>query len=75
MDAELEVKEIKIPDMNLEGNIELPWVDIEGQDSPLQVIEIGDPNIPQYSSPNALEIALDIPSEPEGPTHISTPAT
>ena len=48
---------------------------MDGQESPLQVIEIVDPGSPQYPSLIALETALEIPTDIEGPTHISTPAT
>ena len=74
MGAELEGKEIEIPDMDPEGNVELPGVYMEGQESLPQVIKIGDHNIPRDLILFALKKVLDIPAETEGPTYISTPA-
>ena len=39
-----------MPDMGQEGNVELPKVDKEGQETPQQVFDIDDPNIPQDPS-------------------------
>ena len=75
MDTELEVKEIEIPDIDPEGNFELPVVDMEGQEPPPQVIEIGDPDIPQDPIIIEPKTALDIPTGPEVSTRISLPAT
>ena len=41
MGAELEEE-----DMDPEGNVDIPGVDMEGQDAPPQVVEINDPKIP-----------------------------
>ena len=60
-----------MPDMEPEGNVEFPGVDMEGKEAPSQVVEINDPNIPQYPS----IIVPEFPSEPDGPTQVSTPAT
>ena len=43
---------------------------MEGQDPPTQVIEINDPDIPQYPIIIAPETALDVPADPEGPTKV-----
>ena len=75
MDTELEVKEIEIPDMDPEGNVELPGVYMSGQESPSQLIDIGDHDIPQDLSLIAPKTALDIPTGPEVSTRISLPAT
>ena len=50
MDAELEEEEMKMWDMEPEGNVNIPGVDMEGQESPPQVVNINDPDIPQYPS-------------------------
>ena len=50
VDDEPEKEEMEIPDMEPEGNAELPGVDMEGQEPPPQVVEIDDLSIPQDSS-------------------------
>ena len=71
VDAGLEEEDVEIPDMEPEGNVEIPIVDMEGQEDPSQVVEINDTEIPQDPS----LIAPEVPSEPDGPTQVSTPAT
>ena len=71
MDAEIEEEEMEIPYMEPEGNVEILGVDMEGQDSPPQVVEIDDPEIPQDPS----LIAPEVPADPDGPTQVSTPST
>ena len=66
---------MEMPDMDLEGNIELPGVDMEGQEFPPQVIKIDDTEIPQDPSIIEPETALYVPDEPDGPTKVSTPDT
>ena len=44
---------------------------MEGQESPPQVSDINDPNIPQ----NPSLIALEVPSDSDVPTQVSAPAT
>ena len=68
MDAEIEEEEMEIPYMEPEGNVEILGVDMEGQESPPKVVEIDDPNIPQYPS----LITPDIPAEPDGSIQVST---
>ena len=46
VDAKLEEEDMKMPDMDPEGNVETPVVDMEGQEPPPQVVEINDTNIP-----------------------------
>ena len=60
-----------MPDMEPEVNVEIPGVDMEGQDPPPQVVEINYPNIPQDTS----LIAPEVPDETDGPTQVSEPAT
>ena len=69
--AELEEEETEIPDMDPEGNAELPGVDMEVQELPPQVVEIYDPDIPQDPS----LIALEVPSDTDAPTQVLTMAT
>ena len=47
MDSELEEKEIEITDLYQIGNVNIPGVDIKGQEVTQQVIEIDDPKISQ----------------------------
>ena len=46
---------------------------MEGKNSPTQVVDIDDPDIPQHPSLIAPETALKVPVDPEGPTQVSTP--
>ena len=46
MGAKIEEEEMKIRYMEMEGNVEIPGVDMEGQEPPPQVVEINDPDIP-----------------------------
>ena len=62
---------MKIRYMEMEGNVEIPGVDMEGQEPPPQVVEINDPDIPQDPS----IIAPEVPADIDGPTQFSTPAT
>ena len=71
MDSEIEEEDMGIPDMELEGNVEIPGVDMKGQEAPTQVVEIDNPDIPQATS----IIALEVPSDPDGPTQVSTLTT
>ena len=71
VDAELEEKDMEIPDMNPEGNFEIPGKKMEGQDPPPQFFEINDSDIPQDPS----IIALEVSAEPDGPTQISEQST
>ena len=50
-----------MPDMEPEGNFEIPGLDMEGQEDPPQVVEINYPDIPQYPS----LIALEFPADPD----------
>ena len=34
VDTEVEEEEMEIPDMDTEGNADIPWVDFEGQEPP-----------------------------------------
>ena len=70
MDAELEKEEMEIPDMDPEVNVDLPVVDMEGQEVPPNIVEIDDPDIPQ--DPNI--IAPEYLDDPDGRTQVSTPA-
>ena len=70
VDAKLEEEELEIPYMEPKGNVELQVLYMEGQDPPTQVIEINDPDIPQYPIIIAPETALDVPADPEGPTKV-----
>ena len=47
VDSELEEEDMEIPDIYREGNVGVTGVDMEGQDSPSQVVEVYDPYIPQ----------------------------
>ena len=58
-------------DMEPEGNVEIPVVDMEVQEAPTQVFDINDPDIPQDPS----LIAPEVPAELDGPTQASTPDT
>ena len=60
--------------MDLEKNVELPVVDMEGQD-PAQVVDINDPDIPpdthQENLQTATKAEVQVPYAPE----VTTPAT
>ena len=71
MDDELEEEAMEIPDMDPKGNVDIPGVDMEGQEPPPQVVEINDPVIPQDPS----LIVLDVPADPDEPTKVSTLTT
>ena len=71
VDDELEEADMEIPDMDSEGNVHIPGMDMEGQEPPPQVVEINDPDIPQ--DPNL--IVLEVPSDPDEPTQVSTLTT
>ena len=58
-------------DMEPEGNVEIPGVDMERQEAPPQFVEINDANIPQDLSLNAPEV----PAETDVPTQVSAPDT
>ena len=62
---------MEMSDMDPEGNVDIPGVDMEGQEAPKQVVEIDDSNTSQDPS----LIAPEVPADPDGPTKISTPAT
>ena len=48
--------------MGPEVNVELPVVNMEGQDPLPLVVEIDDPDTPQYPSMIAQETALEFPA-------------
>ena len=62
---------MEMPYMELEGNFNIPGVDMEGQEDPQQVVDINGPNIPQDPS----LIAPEVPADPYGPTQVSSLAT
>ena len=57
--------------MEPEGNVEILGVDIEGQESPPQFVDINDPDIPQDPS----LIAPEVPADTYGTTQVSAPST
>ena len=67
----LDPVDMEMPDMEPEGNVKIPGVDMERQEAPPQFVVINDPDIPQDPSITAREV----PDEPDGPTHVSAPAT
>ena len=71
MDAELEEEEMEMTDMEPEGNVVIPGLDMEGQEPPPQVVDINDTNIPQDPS----LITKELPAEPYGRTQVSTQTT
>ena len=75
VETELEEEELEISYMEPEGNVELPGVDMEGQDALPKVIDIYDPEIPQDPSLIAPKTALEVPADPDGLTQVSTLAT
>ena len=62
---------MEMSDMDPEGNVDIPGVDMEGQEAPKQVVEIDDSNTSQDPS----LIAPEVPADPDGPTQVSTPST
>ena len=48
-----------MPDMELQGNDKIPGVDMERKETPQQVVEINDPEIPQDPSLIAHEVTAD----------------
>ena len=75
VDSEIDEKELEMPAMEPDGNVDLSGVDTKGQYDPLKVVDIDDPDIPQDPSLIVPETALEVPSNPEGTTLVSTPDT
>ena len=69
VDAKQEEEETEMLDIDTEVNEKLPGVDMEGQETPPQVVDIYDPDIPQYPS----LMAPEVPADPDGPTQVLTP--
>ena len=50
---------MEMSDMEPDGNVDIPGVDMEGKETPQQVVEINDPEIPQDPSLIAQEVTAD----------------
>ena len=57
--------------MESEGNVDLPGVEMEGQETPSKDVDVNDPDITQDQS----IIASEVPDDPYLPTEVSTLAT
>ena len=78
VDTEVEEEEMEIPDMDTEGNADIPWVDFEGQEpppqqvcqeDPAQIVDINDLNIPQ--DPSLITPEVHDPNIPQDPSLIA----
>ena len=73
VNSELEEEDMEMTEMDPEENFEIPGVYMEGQESPPQVIKIGDHDIPRDLSifaPKNYWISLRIQKDPHTFQHL-----